>query len=421
MPRLLHRPPKYRMHRASGQALVTFEGRDHYLGAYGSKASRTEYDRLVGEWLANGRRAPGPAGDLTIVELLAAYWRHAETYYRKPDGTPSRELGVLRIALRPLNRLYAQTQAVQFGPLALRALSEEMIRLGWVRSSINKQLSRVRAVFRWGAANEIVPPDIHLALKAVDGLRRGRTAAKESLPVRPVPDAHVEATLPHLSRQVRAMVEMQLLTGMRPGEVCAMRGCDLDITGRLWTYRPATHKTQHHGHDRTIYIGPKAQGVLAPFLRTDLSAHLFSPADAVVEQRASRHAARKTPITQGNGPGTNRRRSPKRAAGACYDATSYRRAIARACERAFVMPAEFRPQHEDGPASREERAAKRRAWRAANVWHPHQLRHTAATRLRKEYGLEAAQVILGHKSLAVTEIYAEKNVATAVRIMGEVG
>jgi integrase len=60
-------------------------------------------------------------------------------------------------------------------------------------------------------------------------------------------------------------------------------------------------------------------------------------------------------------------------------------------------------------------------WRETHHWHPHQLRHNAGTRLRKEYGLEAAQVILGHKSLSVTEIYAEKNVAAAQRIMGEVG
>jgi len=40
------------------------------------------------------------------------------------------------------------------------------------------------------------------------------------------------------------------------------------------------------------------------------------------------------------------------------------------------------------------------------VYHPHQLRHNAATRLRREYGLEAPQVILGHKMLSVTEVTA---------------
>jgi integrase len=90
------------------------------------------------------------------------------------------------------------------------------------------------------------------------------------------------------------------------------------------------------------------------------------------------------------------------------------------------MPAELREPR--GNAARTDttlakvaRQRARSAWRANLVWSPHQLRHTAATPLRKEYGLEAAQVVLGHKTLSVTEIYAEKNVAAARRIMGEVG
>lgn len=55
MPRLTNAVPKYRKHRASGQAIVTITGRDHYLGPHGTKASKAEYDRLVTEWLASGR------------------------------------------------------------------------------------------------------------------------------------------------------------------------------------------------------------------------------------------------------------------------------------------------------------------------------------------------------------------------------
>ena len=49
-------PPKYRKHKASGQAIVTIGGKMFYLGPHNSKASRIEYDRFIGEWLANGRR-----------------------------------------------------------------------------------------------------------------------------------------------------------------------------------------------------------------------------------------------------------------------------------------------------------------------------------------------------------------------------
>jgi len=57
----------------------------------------------------------------------------------------------------------------------------------------------------------------------------------------------------------------------------------------------------------------------------------------------------------------------------------------------------------------------------AHHWHPHQLRHNAATRLRKHYGLEAAQVILGHSTMDTTEMYAEQDAETAMKIMAEVG
>lgn len=73
MPRLTASLPKYRKHRASGQALVSINGRDHYLGPHGTKTSRLAYDRLVAEWLASGR-SPSlgvAAAELTIVEMLA--------------------------------------------------------------------------------------------------------------------------------------------------------------------------------------------------------------------------------------------------------------------------------------------------------------------------------------------------------------
>jgi hypothetical protein len=55
MPKLVNSLPKYRKHRASGQAIVTLNGRDHYLGPHGTKTSKIEYDRLVAEYLTSGR------------------------------------------------------------------------------------------------------------------------------------------------------------------------------------------------------------------------------------------------------------------------------------------------------------------------------------------------------------------------------
>jgi integrase len=230
------------------------------------------------------------------------------------------------------------------------------------------------------------------------------------------------------------MVQLQLLTGMRPGEVCTMRVRDLDMSGQLWVYRPAHHKTLHHGHERVVYIGPKAQSVLRPFLKPEVAAFVFSPAEAEAERREQRHAHRKTPLSWGNVPGSNRRPRPLRQPGHRYTVASYRRAIARACETAFAMPEELKDLHTSTArareltlpqADREEqcrlRRDSRRAWRRQHCWHPHQLRHNAGTRLRKENCLEAAQVILGHRTLTVTQVYAERNVEAAQKVMSEVG
>ena len=115
-------------------------------------------------------------------------------------------------------------------------------------------------MFRWAVENELVPPSTHHGLQSVRGLQRGRSEAKDYAPVRPVPDAWIEAVRPHVASPVRAMIDLQLLTGMRPGEVVQMRGCDLDVAGPIWFYRPSTHKTAHHGHERGDLHRPEGPG-----------------------------------------------------------------------------------------------------------------------------------------------------------------
>lgn len=386
------RTPSYRLHRPSGQAVVTLNGRDVYLGVYGTQASRNEYDRVIGEWLTSGRtlrRSADGSSDITVAEIASGYVKFASTYYIK-DGSPTSELHNVESAMRQLGRLYGRTLARDFGPLALKALREEMISEGRCRRQINIRVSRIVAAFKWASANELLPVTVYQALKTVPGLRAGRTEAVESEPVKPVPDAYVDAIQPHVSRQIWAMVQLQRLTGMRPGEVASMRTCDLNTQGNVWEYRPASHKTQHHGHAKVIFLGPRAQEVLRPWLKTDLQAFLFSPAEAVAEWQAIKRQNRKSKVQ----PSQVSRavRTPRHKPGDQYNSNAYRRAIQRACERAGV------------PA-----------------WHPHQLRHNAATWLRKEFGLDVARVVLGHRSAAITEVYAELDKDKARDIMAKIG
>ena len=393
MPANTSRTPSYRLHKPSGQAVVTIDGRDFYLGRHGSDQSRAEYDRMIAEWLANGRRlpatVPGLGGDLTVNEMLAAYLRHADSYYVK-NGKPTVEPGNIRLAIRPLRLLYGHTGARDFGPLALKAVRKAMVDAGLCRSEINRRIGRLIRAFKWAVSEEMVPPSVHQSLQTVIGLRRGRTDVRESEPVMPVPDASVEAIRPHVARQVWAMVELQRLSGMRPGEVVSMRTIDLETTGQVWTYTPENHKTEHHGKRRLVHLGPRAQAILEPWLRSKEHLPLFSPAEAMVERLEARRGARKTSVQPSQQSRAKAR--PKKFPGTCYSVESYRRAIAYGCLRAGV-----------------------------SSWHPHQLRHNAATRLRKEFGLDVARAVLGHSSPVVTEIYAERDELVATRAMEQIG
>lgn len=321
------RVPSYRHHRPSGQAVVTINGRDFYLGPWDTDLSRAEYDRITGEWLANGRslsiREKFP--DLRICELVVAYLDFAKGYYVN-DGRPSKEYVSMREAAKPLGELYSRTTVADFGPLALKAIRQRWVEQGLCRTHINQRINRIRRIFKWGVENELVPATVLHALQALVPLKRGRTEARESEPVTPVPDEHVDAVLPNVSRQVATMIELQRLTGMRPGEVVVMRPCDVDREDEVWVYKPATHKTAYRGHGRVVYFGQNARRTLAPWLQRDARAYCFDPREAEAERNEQRRATRRTPMT----PSHARRQpkpKPERAKRDRYDVDSYRRAV----------------------------------------------------------------------------------------------
>src|SRR4051794_39515453 len=96
--------PSYRLHKQSGQAIVTLNGRDCLLGTYGTPESQDKYNRLIAEWIAGGRQSQSGRSQATISELLTSYWSHVETYYRRADGTPTDETKCIKKALGPLRR-----------------------------------------------------------------------------------------------------------------------------------------------------------------------------------------------------------------------------------------------------------------------------------------------------------------------------
>ncbi len=419
MPRQPNAVPTYRLHKKTGRAIVTV--RDH-LGArrdillpslHNSPDSLQEYDRIKAQVRANDGRMPADTAapsDITISELILRYMQErVETYYVDPlTRKPTTEQMCISQAVRPVNRLFGNLPVGEFDSLRLDQVRKAMIAgawmndeeraarlkanrpLGMARGTINKHVHRIRQMFRWAVVGKLVSPSLLIELQAVAPLEKGRTGARETDPVEPVDVTVVEATLPHLTPHVADMVRVQLLTGARPGEVCAMRVRHLDMTGPVWTYKPEGHKTAWRGHTRIIAIGPKAQAILRTYIRPQLDAFLFSPKEQDELIKAAKRAARKTKVqpSQQDRSKPGARRKPRDF----FTVTGYNRAVARGCEKAGVPS-----------------------------WHVHQLRHTAALMIARDYGLEAARAALGHKTVQMSAHYAGVDLQCAAEVMSKIG
>lgn len=375
------RVPKYRHHKATGQAVVTLDGKECYLGKYGTSNSHKRYTNKIAEWQHSLTQAPSL---VTVAQLSMLFMAWAEGHYIK-HGEPTSEVSLIRYSLKRLNRVASEKQATEITPRIVKQIRDSMIQDGLARSTINGTISRIRRAVKWGVAEELVPESVLVSLQALSDLKKGRTAAKEPEPVKPVPIAHVNALEGHVKPQVWAMIQLQLLTGMRPGEVRIIRACDIEMSGDVWLYTPKRHKTEHHNQSRIVAIGPKGQGVIQEWLTTSITAYVF---------------------------GTS--------LGTPYRKDSYRNAILRGCEKAFDMPQHLRKISKKAK-NRELLLKQASEWRQKNCWQPNQLRHNFATIARRTGGLEAAQVTLGHSTMKTSEIYAERDIAKAVEIIAKIG
>jgi integrase len=419
-------------------ARVRINGTDHFLGRWGSAEAGLKYDEIVLQCLEQRRQAtstgpvsarlhvgapvaeraasrvvattaaPPEASEpvpeaITVVEVVDRYLEHCTQWYRGLDGKITSTYGNALQAARALEPFH-MTPAHLFGPKKLKAVMEALVAQGRPRVGVNRVAKAIRRLFAWAVAEELVPPSVDHGLRAVQMLQRGRTTARELPKIKPVAADVVEATLPFMSPVVADMVRFQRLTGARPGEVCVLRPCDIDRSGPVWSFRPIRHKNQWRSdggdsHDRTIYIGPSAQSVIRPYLDRDPDAYCFSPVESERQRRRKQRQLRKSPLTpsqKARKPVKNRARPPRD----CYDSASYRRAISRAVAAANKA---------------RDRDAAKSGKRVVPLedWAPNRLRHARATEVRRKFGLEASQVILGHATADVTQIYAERNEALA--------
>ena len=186
---------------------------------------------------------------------------------------------------------------------------------------------------------------------------------------------HVRASAVHLPPQLKAIVRIQVATGARPSEILNMRPCEIDRTGPEWVYRPKMHKNAKRGKTRAIPLVGDAKEAVIDFLNRPSDAYCFSPKEAVKWNNTQKRAARKSKVQPSQ---IDRSRPDARKPKDRYDKYSYWHAIDSACKKAGV------PR-----------------------WHPYQLRHLAGTLVREALGAEAAQALLGHANLSMTQHYAK--------------
>lgn len=297
---------------------------------------------------------------MNVRQYLGKFEAHARSYYVTPQGEQTRQASNFAHALAPVRDLFAELGVNAFRAPQLTAVRNSMIGRGLSRKTINARANMIRQAWRWGVPLEVVEPDTLASLQAVPALKYGRSAAKETAGVKPADLEVVRRTLPELSETVGDIVRVLVATGCRLSEARCMRGEDIDATDEaVWVCRPAHHKTRHLGHERTIMLGPEAQRVIAPRLLLHGRGYLFP--------------------------------SPRNP-GEPYNRDAMNVAITRACKRIGV-----------------------------EKWSALQIRHSVATRIRRDYGIDAARTVLGHQSVDVTGIYAERDQTEAARIARRIG
>ena len=318
--------------------------RKHPLCAPGSDhAMRTDRPREMAVAAAHRlweeatrQRRDAPTDSRTVDDLCDAFLRHAETYYRR----------------------------------------DAMVRSGLARVTVNRYVGVItNRMLPWALDEGLIRATVKAELSQVTPLKRNRSAARETAPVRPVADSAVEAARKCMMPNTADMVEVHRLTGMRPAEICAMRWCDIDTSATPWVYRPQHHKNEWRGQARVVCIGPRARAILERHRDTE---HPFSPLAATYERIVEMRKRRTCPFYPSRDESYSRAdphatRKPRDH----WDTCSYTATIQAACERAGV-----------------------------DKWSANQLRHSFATEVRRKFGLEACRAVLGHSmGAAVTDRY----------------
>lgn len=396
------------LHRPTGQAYITVH--DHASGRAVRKYMGKLYEALdangepvgpmipetleraqrwIMERLATGSASLHPERDedLTVRQLVDAFMREREEVAESRGNTKDQraQLSHFRGAFRPLVKLYGSTLARDFEVRHLAAVRLVILQSGRLSAwTLSNRVYRIKSLFKWASGLGMVPRNVSLGLGELAPIKeREHPSLKPTTVRKAVPLADVRATLPHLSGPLRAVVQLQALTGARPSEVLALRPIDVARDGEVWIARPAEHKNswRGRGYEREIELCDQARRVVEPFMDNRLpTAPLFSPREAEEQRLAARPRGGKVSSTVGES----------------YTADVYRRAVERACDKAGVAR-----------------------------WTPYALRHLAGTLAEARLDPIHAGALLDHSDETVTRRYHQSTQRKrmkreAARVVGEI-
>ena len=392
--------PTLRYH-ISGQSVVTIDGRDFYLGKHDSPESLVRHAVLIGIYQANQLKLPDgfdvrcldaatvlvanplqavpqqqDAEPILLRHVTAAFRIEAERKYASQKAERIRCCQICD----ELDKHDGNCLAAEYGPKRLAAQRQRWVDSGKARVYCNRLTNIVRRIFKFAMSQELIEETVHRRLQSIEALRPGQTTAHETDPIMPVEIEHVRETARQLSPIIKAMIRVQVATGMRPSELCNIRPCDIDRSGPVWMYRPPKHKNKSKGKARAVPIIGDAREAIMDYLNRPATSYCFSPSESDSWNRAKLSASR-----TGSGSRKKLQSLPRCKPGENYSASSYRRAITRAAERAKVPH-----------------------------WFPYQLRHLTLTDVRNSLNGEAAQALAGHSRMQMTEHYAKLSESKAI-------
>lgn len=422
MPRQPNPTPPLRLHKGTQLYYIFLNNRRHYLGRH-KPAAEEKRRRLIAESLtgrAESSKLEG-ARPLTCAEACEVYLRHVQ-----PRVSACSYHRVYR-AMEAVIELYGATPVIEFKALHLDAVrlhlmaqKQRRCNPNGIRSEgdplsrryLNHLTKTILQAWTWLESRGHAPEGRSAHLRTLRGLREGE-GGREPPHVLAVDVADVEAVLPYCAPVVGDMVRVQLLTGMRPGEMVQMTPAaiartpeqkvpvpggkpvgGLVINGKpVWVYAPPKHKTRYRGKYRLVALGPQVQAILEPYLKNrEPDQPLFSPRESARRALAIRRKR------GGQGKPLRGKRMPKDR----YTTLAFAQGVGRAVGRCNRDRAKQNlPPVED--------------------WNPNQLRHAVATLAEATSGRDTAQAVLGHASPDVTAIYAEQALRRAALFVIENG